>query len=66
MGQVYRSAIARAGIPDVPVFQDFPGRQGDRLVGKDLSRVYEFSASGQLVIKSALPDEHWSATWKHY
>ena len=39
---------------------------GDRLVGKDLPRVYEFSADGQLVIKSARPDEHWAATWKHY
>ena len=39
---------------------------GDRLVGKDLPRVYEFSANGQLVIKSARPDEHWSVTWKHY
>lgn len=39
---------------------------GDRLVGKDLPRVYEFSGNGQLVIKSARPDEHWSVTWKHY
>ena len=39
---------------------------GDRLVGKDLPRIYEFSADGQLVIKSARPDEHWAVTWKHY
>jgi len=39
---------------------------GDRLVGKDLPRVYELSADGQLVIKSARPDEHWAVTWKHY
>ena len=39
---------------------------GDRLVGKVLSRVYRFTTDGQLVIKSARPDEHWSATWEHY
>jgi len=39
---------------------------GDRLVGKDLPRVYQFSAAGQLVIRSARPDEHWSVTWEHY
>ena len=35
------------------------------LVGKDLTRVYQFS-DGQLIIKSARPDEHWSVTWEHY
>jgi Lipocalin-like domain len=39
---------------------------GDRLVGKDLPRVYEFNVRGQLVIKSARSDEHWSVTWEHY
>jgi hypothetical protein len=39
---------------------------GDRLVGKDLPRVYEFGADGQLTIRSARPDEHWAVTWKHY
>ena len=39
---------------------------GDRLVGKDLPRIYQLSAPGQLVIKSARPDEHWSVTWQHY
>jgi Lipocalin-like domain len=39
---------------------------GDRLVGKDLPRVYQFNGRGQLVIKSARPDEHWSVTWEHY
>lgn len=38
----------------------------DRLVGKDLPRVYEFDAGGNLVIKPARPDEHWSVTWRHY
>jgi hypothetical protein len=38
----------------------------DRLVGKDLPRVYQFSAEGNLIIKSARSDEHWSVTWKHY
>jgi lipocalin-like protein len=38
----------------------------DRLVGKNLPRLYEFDAEGNLVIKSARSDEHWSATWKHY
>jgi hypothetical protein len=38
----------------------------DLLVGKDLSRVYQFTADGSLVIRSARPDEHWSATWQHY
>jgi hypothetical protein len=39
---------------------------GDRLVGKDLPRVYQFSGDGHLIIKSARPDEHWSVTWEHY
>lgn len=38
----------------------------DLLVGKDLPRVYQFSADGHLIIKSASPDEHWSVTWEHY
>lgn len=38
----------------------------DLLVGRDLPRVYQFSADGHLVIKSARPDEHWSATWERY
>jgi Lipocalin-like domain len=39
---------------------------GDLLVGKDLPRVYQFSADGQLTIKSARPDESWSVRWEHY
>jgi len=39
---------------------------GDRLVGKDLPRVYQFSPDGRLMIKPAGPDEHWSVTWEHY
>jgi len=39
---------------------------GDRLVGKDLPRVYQFTADGYLLIRSARPDEHWSVTWEHY
>lgn len=39
---------------------------GDRLVGRDLPRVYQFNAKGQLIIRSARPDEHWSVTWQHY
>jgi hypothetical protein len=38
----------------------------DLLVGKDLRRVYQFSADGQLIIRSARPDEHWSVRWEHY
>jgi len=39
---------------------------GGRLVGRDLPRVYQFSADGHLVIRSARPDEHWSVIWEHY
>lgn len=39
---------------------------GDRLVGKDLPRVYQFNGRGQLVIKSTRPAEHWSVIWEHY
>ena len=39
---------------------------GDLLVGKELPRVYQFSTNGQLIIKSARPDEHWSVKWEHY
>jgi len=35
------------------------------LVGKNLTRVYQFSGA-RLIIKSANPDEHWSVTWEHY
>jgi hypothetical protein len=35
------------------------------LVGKDLTRVYQFS-DGHLIIRSTRPDEHWSVTWEHY
>jgi hypothetical protein len=38
----------------------------DLLVGKSLPRLYEFDAEGNLVIKPARSDEHWSVTWKHY
>jgi len=36
------------------------------LVGKDLTRVYEFTNEGYLIIKSARPDEHWAVVWEHY
>ncbi len=35
------------------------------LVGKDLTRVFQFS-DGRLIIKSSRPDEHWSVAWEHY
>ena len=37
----------------------------DLLVGKDLPRIYQFAGNGHLIIKSAHPHEHWSATWEH-
>ena len=39
---------------------------GEMLVGKDLPRVYHFTADGKLIIRSARPAEHWSVTWEHY
>jgi hypothetical protein len=39
---------------------------GEMLVGKDLPRVYHFTADGKLIIRPARPDEHWSVTWEHY
>jgi hypothetical protein len=38
----------------------------DLLVGKDLPRVYQFTADRKLVIRSSRPDENWSVTWEHY
>jgi hypothetical protein len=38
----------------------------DRLVGKNLPRIYQLSKDGQLIIRSADPNEHWSVTWEHY
>ena len=35
------------------------------LVGKHLTRVYEFSGK-QLIVKSSSPDEHWTVAWEHY
>ena len=37
----------------------------DLLVGKDLPRVYQLTASGHLVIRSANPREHWFVIWEH-
>jgi len=34
------------------------------LIGKDLSRIYEFSGK-QLIVKSSNPDEHWRVAWEH-
>jgi Lipocalin-like domain len=36
------------------------------LVGKDLTRAYQLTADGHLVIKSANPAEHWRVVWEHY
>ena len=36
------------------------------LVGKDLTRLYQFTDNGRLIIRSTRPDEHWSVTWEHY
>lgn len=38
----------------------------DLLMGKDLPRIYQFTADGQLIIRSARADEHWSVAWQHY
>ena len=35
------------------------------IVGRNLPRVYQFSG-GQLILKSARPDEHWSVIWERY
>ena len=35
------------------------------LIGKDLSRAYEFSGN-QLLVKSTNPNEHWRVAWEHY
>ena len=35
------------------------------LVGKDLSRSYEFSGR-QLIVKSTRQDEHWRVVWERY
>jgi hypothetical protein len=37
----------------------------DLLVGKDLTRKFEFTADGHLIIRSTRSDEHWSVTWEH-
>lgn len=38
----------------------------NRLVGRDLPRIYQFTPDGRLIIRSANPDEHWSVTWEKY
>jgi hypothetical protein len=35
------------------------------LIGKDLTRVFEFSGK-QLIVKASSPDEHWRVAWEHY
>ena len=35
------------------------------LIGKDLTRVYEFSGN-RLVLKSSRQDDHWTIAWEHY
>ena len=39
---------------------------GDLLVGRDLPRLYQFTADGKLIIRSPWLDEHWSVMWEHY
>jgi hypothetical protein len=38
----------------------------DWLVGKDLTRKYEFTEDGHLILRSTRSDEHWFVTWEHY
>ena len=38
----------------------------DLLVGRNLPRVYQLTKDGDLIIRSADPNEHWSVTWAHY
>ena len=38
----------------------------DLLVGKDLPRLYQLTADGHLIIRSADPRARWSVTWEHY
>jgi len=38
---------------------------GEMLSGKDLPRVYHFTADGKLIIRPARPDQHWSVAWEH-
>ena len=38
----------------------------DRLVGRDLPRLYQFAPGGHLLIRSAQPEEHWSVIWEKY
>jgi hypothetical protein len=35
------------------------------LIGKDLTRRYEFSGN-QLIVTSTSPNEHWGVAWEHY
>jgi hypothetical protein len=35
------------------------------LIGKDLTRAFEFSGK-QLIVKSTRPDEHWRVAWEHF
>ncbi|MGA8442796.1 MAG: lipocalin-like domain-containing protein [Candidatus Sulfotelmatobacter sp.] len=35
------------------------------LIGKDLTRAYEFSGK-RLMVKSSSPDEHWRVAWEPY
>jgi hypothetical protein len=36
-----------------------------RLIGKDLTRLFELSGN-QLIVKSSSPNEHWRVAWDHY
>jgi hypothetical protein len=35
------------------------------LIGKDLTRVYEFSGK-ELFVRPSSPNEHWRVAWEHY
>ena len=37
----------------------------DLLVGRSLSRIYQLTQDGRLIIRSADQHEHWSVTWEH-
>jgi hypothetical protein len=47
-----------------PIFH-VEGAMVGSLIGKDLSRAYEFSGN-QLFVKSTNPSERWRVAWEHY
>jgi hypothetical protein len=62
----YEASFGRYEVNDGHTFTfHVEGAMAHSLIGKDLSRAFEFSGN-QLIVTSTNPNEHWRAVWERY